>query len=442
MRRILPTLGAAAALAVAVSAPALAAPPGADDPSRAAAEQVLVGWKDGTTSADRDRVAAKVKARGREKLAADADVLKLPRGASNARAIDKLSADAAVRYAEPDWVVTHHVLPTESDFTGGKLWGMEGDALSPSNQYGSQADEAWNAGHVGSPDVYVGIIDEGFQFDHPDLAANTWTNFQDPVNGIDDDGDGYVDDVHGWDFANNDASTYDGGTRGSADGHGTHVAGTIGGVANNGGIVGVNWNVKLISAKFLGKRGGSISNAIKAVDYLTDLKRRKGLNIVASNNSWGGGGFSQALSDAISRANDAGILFVVAAGNGNKQGVGIDSDSSPQYPASYTQPNVVSVAAIDSAGAIAPWSNYGAKSVDLGAPGVAIWSSTPYNSYASYSGTSMATPHVTGAAALYASTHPGATAAAIKQAILSSTIATSSLAGKTVTGGRLNAGGF
>jgi subtilisin family serine protease len=442
MRRTLPTLGAAVALAVAVSAPASAAPPGADDPGRAAAEQVLVGWNAGSSDADRDRAIERANANGREKVARGVELLRLGRGASNGRAIDRLSADPAVAYAEPNWLVTSQALPSDNYFTGGQLWGMEGDLLSPSNQYGSQADEAWNAGHTGSSSVYVGIIDEGFQFSHPDLAANTWTNPNDPVNGVDDDGNGYVDDVHGWDFANNDSSTYDGGTTGKLDDHGTHVAGTIGASANNGGVVGVNWNVKLISAKFLGRSGGTTANAVRAVDYLTDLKTRKGINLVASNNSWGGGGFSTALSDAITRAGNAGILFVAAAGNGDRRGNGINSDVSPQYPASYAQSNVISVAAIDSSGNKATWSNYGASTVDLGAPGVGIWSSVAYNGYDSYSGTSMATPHVTGAAALYAASHPGASAAQTKQAILSSTIATSSLAGRTVTGGRLNAGGF
>ncbi len=289
----------------------------------------------------------------------------------------------------------------------------------------------------------MGIIDEGIQFTHPDLVANVWTNSFDPVDGVDNDGNGYKDDTHGWDFDGDDNTIYDGGTRGSLDDHGTHVSGTIGGAGGNGqGVAGVNWNVKLISGKFLGRRGGTSANAIKAVDYFTDLKTRHGLNIVATNNSWGGGGFSQALKDAIDRANLKDILFVAAAGNGGSDGIGDNNDSVASYPSNYTSSNIIAVAAITSTGAISSFSNYGAKTVDIGAPGSGIWSTTAYNGYSSYSGTSMATPHVTGAAALYASTYPGSSAATIKAAILASAVPTASLSEKCVTGGRLNVSGF
>jgi subtilisin family serine protease len=289
--------------------------------------------------------------------------------------------------------------------------------------------------------VWVGIIDEGVMHTHSDLALNIGTNPREIAgNGIDDDGNGYVDDIYGWDFDRNDNTTFDG----SQDDHGTHVAGTIGALGGNGGgVAGVCWNVKMINAKFLGRAGGTTANAIKSVDYMTDLKTRHGLNLVATNNSWGGGGFSKALQDGIERANVAGILFIAAAGNS-----GVNIDASPSYPAAYPNANVISVAAITSTGALASYSNYGATKVDLGAPGSGIWSTVPgrngQSSYASYSGTSMATPHVTGAAALYASTHAGATAAQIKQAIMDAAIntPTASLAGKTVAGGRLNVSGF
>jgi subtilisin family serine protease len=322
-------------------------------------------------------------------------------------------------------------------YANGSLWGMYGDASAPANSFGSQAAEAW--GEVaGSRAVYVGIIDEGVQVTHPDLDANAWTNPFDPVDGVDNDRNGFVDDVHGYDFANNDTSVYDGGTRGSADDHGTHVAGTIG--AENGGelgVRGVNHSVTMISGKFMNKRGGTLANAVRAVDYFTDLKTRHGLNVVATNNSWGGSGYSQALDAAIGRANAAGILFVASAGN-----AGTDNDLTPSYPANYAHDNVISVAAIDKTGALADFSQYGATTVDLGAPGVDIWSTTASNTYSSYSGTSMAAPHVTGAAALYASRHPGASATEIRQAILSSTTPTASLAGRTVRGGRLDLSGF
>jgi len=327
---------------------------------------------------------------------------------------------------------------------------MYGDATSPANQFGSQAGELWSRGFTGSESVYVGVIDEGIMDTHPDLSTNVWTNPFDPIDGVDNDGNGYVDDVHGWDFDGNDNSTFDG----TQDDHATHVAGTIGARGNNSaGVAGMNWTVKMISAKFLGRRGGTTANAVKAVDYITGLKTRPGLNIVATNNSWGGGGFSQALLDAINRGGNAGILFIAAAGNGGKDGVGDNNDTTANYPSNYqctsggkTWDCVMAVAAITSAGAKAGFSNYGATTVDIGAPGSAIYSTVPGTNgtfkYASYSGTSMATPHVTGAAALYAASNPGASASAIKAAILSSAVPTASLAGKTVTGGRLNVSGF
>ncbi|MBC8155314.1 MAG: S8 family serine peptidase, partial [Bacteroidetes bacterium] len=318
--------------------------------------------------------------------------------------------------------------------------GMYGPATSPANQFGSNAAAAWAAGQTGSATVYVGVIDEGVQVTHPDLSANIWVNPFDPVDGVDNDGNGYRDDRNGWDFAANNNTVYDGGNNGRYDDHGTHVAGTIGGKGGNGvGVAGVTWTVKMISTKFLGAQGGTSANAVRAVDYLTDLKLRHGLNIVASNNSWGGGGYSQALFDAINRANNAGILFIAAAGNGGSDGVGDNNDALASYPANYNLPNVISVAAITSAGNKSSFSNFGATTVDIGAPGSGVWSSTAFNTYSSYNGTSMATPHVTGAAALYASVKPGATAAQIKNAILSSAVPTPSLSGRVVTNGRLDA---
>jgi subtilisin family serine protease len=403
------------------------------------ANEVLIKFKDGTSAVQQQQARGRANARKAETLRAGLERASLPAGANVDAAIAALQADPAVEYAEPNWIYTHGDVSNDPFYTDGTLWGMYGDASTPENQYGSQAAEAWAVGNTGSDAVYVGIIDEGFQPTHPDLDANVWTNPNDPADGIDNDGNGYADDVNGWDFANGDNSIYDGGTRGNLDDHGTHVAGTIGAESNGTGVVGVNWSVTLISGKFLGRNGGTTANAVKAVDYFTDLKTRHGLNIVATNNSWGGGGYSQALYDAIERANNAGILFVAAAGNGDRRGNGINNDISPHYPSSYTNSNIISVAAIDSTGAKTTWSNYGATSVDLGAPGAAIQSTLAYNSYGSYSGTSMATPHVTGAVALYASVKPGATAEQIKTAILSSAIPTASMSGITTTGGRLDA---
>ncbi len=366
-------------------------------------------------------------------------------------AIHSMKDDPAVEFAEPNWIYTHQATANDPYYTNSSLWGMYGDQTSPVNQYGSQAGEAWAAGHTGSNSVYVGIIDEGIQFTHPDLKDNVWTNpYEIANNGIDDDGNGYIDDIHGWDFDGNNNTIYDGGISGNSDNHGTHVTGTIAGMGNNGiGVAGVNWHVTYISAKFLGRSGGTLANAVKAVDYITYLKTSRGLNIVATNNSWGGGGFSQALLNAINRGGDAGILFIAAAGNGGSDGVGDNNDAISSYPSNYICTSksknydcVIAVAAITSTGAKASFSNYGATKVDLGAPGSGIWSTTAYNKYSSYSGTSMATPHVTGAAALYASVHPGVTALEIKNAILSSTIPTTSLSGKALTNGRLNVGGF
>ncbi|HSM63586.1 MAG TPA: S8 family peptidase [Gillisia sp.] len=370
------------------------------------------------------------------------EVLLVSSKLSTLAAIERLKGLPEVEYAEPNFIYNHHATANDPSYTDGSLWGMYGDATSPSNQYGSQAGEAWDAGNTGSSTVYIGIIDEGYMYEHEDLAANAGTNPGEVAgNGVDDDNNGYVDDVNGWDFDGNDNSVFDG----VDDDHGTHCAGTIGGVGNNGvGVAGVSWNVKLMGGKFLGRRGGTTANAIKAVDYFTDLKQRHGINLVATSNSWGGGGFSQGLFDAIERANQAGILFIAAAGNATN-----NNDANLSYPGSYTNSNIIAVASITNSGAISSFSNYGATTVDLGAPGSGIYSTVPTRSkgqvvsaYATYSGTSMATPHVSGAAALYASSHPGATASQIKDAILNSTVATPSLSGKTVTGGRLNVSGF
>ena len=210
----------------------------------------------------------------------------------------------------------------------------------------------------------------------------------------------------------------------------------------------------MIPVKFLGRRGATTANAVKAVNYLTDLKTRHGLNIVATNNSWGGGGFSQALLDAIRRGGAANILFIAAAGNGGNDGVGDNNDTTASYPSNYNcqggvNPSydcVIAVAALTSTGAKASFSNYGATMVDIAAPGAAIFSTLPGKggtfSYGSYSGTSMATPHVTGAAALYAARNLGATATEIRNAILGNATPTASMAGKSVTGGRLNVKNF
>ena len=403
--------------------------------------EILVKFVKGTTETGRANALARIGGNVQEKVLTKAMqrigdegfyVVHTPLAVLDA--VGKMKGIEGVEYAEPNFIYQHDATSTDTYYSSGQLWGMLGGLAS---QYGCDADAAWAADHTGSAGVYVGIIDEGIQFTHPDLDGQVWNNNFDATDGIDNDGNGYVDDIHGWDFDGNNNTIYDGGTKGMLDDHGTHVSGTIGAKANSTGVVGVNWNVTLISGKFLGRRGGTTANAVEAVDYFTDLKNRHGLNIVATNNSWGGGGYSSALYGAIQRANAADILFVAAAGNS-----GVNIDSSPSYPASYTNDNIISVAAITNTGALASYSNYGATSVDIGAPGSGVYSTTAFNTYSSYSGTSMATPHVTGGAALYAAYHPGSSAAQIKAAILTSGSSTSSLAGKTATGKRLNVSSF
>ena len=396
------------------------------------ADELLVQFKPGVAAMLRQAALDRVGGKLVEHLRGDLHRISLPQGADLAAAIRVLHAHDAVDFAEPNWVYHHTKVSDDTYYVNGQLWGMYGDT-SPlhQNQYGSQAGEAWDAGHVSCKGVLVGVIDEGVQYTHPDLKANHWTNPNEiDGNGIDDDGNGFVDDTHGWDFDGNNKTVYDG----VGDDHGTHVSGTIGGKGSNGqGVAGICWKVKMVHVKFLGAGGGTTANAIKSVDYITDLKTRHNLNLVATNNSWGGGGFSQGLKDSIDNAGNKDILFIAAAGNNAS-----NNDSNPFYPASYTSPAIISVAALTSSGTLASFSNYGATSVDLCAPGAGIYSTVPTNAYSSYSGTSMATPHVTGAVALYAKSHPGLTAAQLKSAILGTTTATTACNGKTVSGGRLN----
>lgn len=410
--------------------------------------EVIVRFRPGASNASRGEIMRAANAQAGEKILTaamrgrgDNEGITVLRTSMNVPdAIAALNARADVEYAEPNWVYTTDATVSDTYYANGSLWGMYGSGTSPSNQYGIGGTSAWAAG-ADCSNVVIGIIDEGYMYTHPELANNAFKNPGEIAgNGIDDDSNGYVDDVYGWDFAGNNSSVFDG----AGDDHGTHVAGTIGAAGNGTGVVGVCSTVKLMSGKFLGSQGGTTANAVKAVDYFTALKN-KGVNIVATSNSWGGGGFSQALADAIGRANTANILFVAAAGNST-----YNCDTSTAcYPAEYTSANVLTVASITSTGGISSFSNYGATTIDIGAPGSAIWSTVPVSSrgkvvpgYASYSGTSMATPHVSGAVAYYASTHSGATAAQIKAAILSSAIPTPSLNGKVVSNGRLNVGNF
>ncbi len=372
------------------------------------------------------------------------------------KAVEALKARADVLYAEPNYI--WHKTNTPNDASYGDLWGLKNTGQTgnndqsptqPAPQPGTpgadiKAEQAWNT-TTGSRSVVVGVVDEGIDINHPDLQPNIWVNPGEVAgNGIDDDGNGFVDDVNGWDFNSNDRTVYDGAPTNDIDSHGTHVAGTIGARGNNGvGVAGVNWQVSLMSLKVLGVGGGSTVNIIKAYAYARMMREQHGINIRVLNNSYGGSGFSQAAFDAISALNEAGILFVAAAGNDAN-----DSFNFPDYPASYDLPNVIAVAATDRFDQLAVFSNFGARSVSMGAPGRGILSTTPNNTYQFFSGTSMATPHVTGAAALVCASIPGcAGSAAINSGIstehLRGVIALSgdvipSLQGKTTTGRRLN----
>jgi subtilisin family serine protease len=291
-----------------------------------------------------------------------------------------------------------------------------------------QSANAWDVSQ-GSASVAVVVIDTGIDYRHPDLAANMWQNpLEVAGNGIDDDKNGYVDDIYGINAMTNAGNPLD------DNGHGTHVAGSIGGVGNNGaGVTGVSWKVKLIGAKFLSATGsGSTANAIKAITYAVALKRA-GHNIVASNNSWGGGGYNKALLDAINAAGAEGMLFVAAAGNS-----GVNTETTPHYPSSYDSPHIISVASSDSTGNRSYFSNYGAVSVDIAAPGSGIISTYLNNQYASLSGTSMATPHITGLVALAKSTCSKADAVTLKKLILDNGTPSAAFKGLVLTGAIAN----
>lgn len=377
------------------------------------------------------------------------ELVKAPAGKSVNELISFFKNQPGVEFAEPNYTISVSDVSNDPSYTDGTLWNMYGSDTTvagpagTTNNFGSNAEMAWNSGVTGSKTVVIGVVDTGIQVTHPDLDSNIWINPNDLPDGIDNDGNGYVDDRNGWDFVNNDRTVYDG----LSDSHGTHVAGIIGAEGGNGaGVVGVNWNVSMISAKFIGSQGGTTADAVRAIDYLTDLKIRNGVNIVAINASWGAGAYSSAIHSAINRAAKADILFVAAAGNNRS-----NNDQLPFYPASISTLNststesaasydsVISVGALTSTGYVASFSNFGKNSVDLVAPGSIITSTIP-NSYGINSGTSMAAPHVTGAIALYAAKYTGTSGANIKNAILSSVEPTSGLSDLVVTGGRIDIG--
>jgi subtilisin family serine protease len=363
-------------------------------------------------------------------------VLELGVGVNPAATLTALRQSDLIAYAEPDLIA--HALTVANDpyYITGNQWNLKNTgALGGVAGADIMAEQAWSVAHDAS-NIIVAVVDSGIRYTHEDLAANMWTNSGETgldslgrdkrTNGIDDDGDGYIDDVHGINVLNHSGDPND------DWGHGTHVAGTVGAVGNNGvGIAGINWGVKLMACKFIDRSGNySVSDAITALDYA----RSKGANIVTG--AWGGATFaSAALRDALMALRDANIIFVAAAGN-----TATNNDSAPLYPASYDFANIIAVAATDRTDALASFSDYGAQSVDLGAPGVDIFSCWfgSDSDYRTDSGTSMASAQVAGACALVWAHFPGDTYQQVISRILATVDPLPSLAGKTVSGGRLN----
>lgn len=360
-------------------------------------------------------------------------------------AVEAFKARADVIYAEPNYLRYKTATPNDPLFE--HLWGLRNTGQSGGTAgMDIKAEPAWNI-TTGSRNVVVAVIDEGIDPTHQDLQSNMWINpGETPGNGLDDDANGFVDDVNGYDFVNNNGGVYDGpGTNpdgSEIDAHGTHVGGIIGAVGNNAiGVTGVNWQVSLMSLKFLGPNGGTSADAIRAYGYAKAMRDRwnssagtAGANVAATNNSYGGGGFSQAERDAIQAMGDSGILFVAAAGND-----GQDNNKLPFYPATYDSPSIISVCAVDRTGALWSGSNRGTRTVHLGAPGVSILSTRPANDYVARSGTSLAAPYVAGAAALVRSAHPNLSVQRLRAALLFGSVSTSQLQQRTVTGRLLSA---
>lgn len=342
---------------------------------------------------------------------------------------DQLTSFAQVQYAEPDYEITLNRHPNDARYP--QQW-----ALNNTGQTGGtpgadiNAEKAWDI-FTGSSEVVIAVLDTGVDYNHPDLRNNMWVNPGELAgNNLDDDGNGYVNDIHGWDFSDGDSDPMD------RDGHGTHVAGTIAAATNNAiGMAGIAWNSKIMALKIFSDVGdGNTSASIEAIQYMTTMKTRYGINIVASNNSWGGYGFSQALRDAIEQSINAGILFVASAGND-----GLDVDAIPHFPSGYGLDGIISVAASDHNDRLAGFSNFGLNTVDIAAPGVDILSTLPGGGYGLNSGTSMAAPHVSGVAALLAGRNPDLSVNELKAAILLGADPIDVMRGTSVTGARLNA---
>ncbi|MEM9102883.1 MAG: S8 family serine peptidase [Pseudomonadota bacterium] len=345
------------------------------------------------------------------------------------KAIEILKNDPNVQSVEPNYILNlANTSPDDSLFE--QLWGLHNTGL---NSGVADADidaiEAWDITR-GSRDIVVGVIDSGVDYTHPDLIANLWVNPNEiPGNNIDDDNNGYIDDIYG---INTNGGTSD---PDDDNGHGTHVSGTIGATGNNQeGVTGVNWESTMASCKAFDAAGrGNEAFAIECVNYMVGLKRQ-GVNLRVINASWGYSYYIEALEQAIEEANQEGILFVAAAGNDS-----VDNDLIVDSPASFDGENIISVASTTRTDAISSFSSYGANSVDLGAPGSDVVSTLPDGLYGSLSGTSMAAPHVTGTAALIWSVAPELTVQEVKELLLDTGDLTQDLIGITLTGKRLNA---
>ena len=342
-----------------------------------------------------------------------------------------------VEYAEPNFIYTTDgprfldegaKLPTDTLFP--QLWGLHntGQKDAKGNEGFEDADidalEAWETTQ-GDKNVLVAVIDTGIDYTQEDLAANMWINAGEIAdNKIDDDENGFIDDIYGWDFANSDNDPMD------DHSHGTHVAGTIGAIGNNEkGVIGVSPNVRLMASKFLGASGsGTLAGAVLAIDYAVKMKAQ------ILNNSWGGGGYSQALADVIEKAHKNNVLFVAASGNDST-----NNDVIKHFPSSYEHPNVLAVAATNNQDVLSRFSNYGFKSVHVSAPGENILSSVPGNAYKVMSGTSMATPHVVGIAALLLAVDPTLTPVVLKERLMKTSDEILSVRRKVASSGRVNA---
>jgi subtilisin family serine protease len=398
--------------------------------SASVADHVLVGLKHGVDEAEARKV---IQRNGHVVRGAEpgsfllVEVVAPGEIDAQEKAIRALVAlDNYIDFSEPDYLVWPTAEPNDPDYAAGRLWGLDNPGTIAGTTLDADIDapEGWDA-RTDASTVVVAVVDTGIRYTHEDLSSNMWTNTgETPGDGLDNDQNGVIDDVHGFDAQHNDGSPAD------DNGHGTHVAGTIGAQGNNGiGVTGVAWDVQLMGVKFLSGAGGTTSDAIRSVNYA----RMNGAHVI--NASWGGGGYSVGLYNAIKACGEAGILFVAAAGND-----GSDNDATPHYPSSYELPNVVAVASTTRLDDISTFSNTGQFSVDLAAPGSDIRSAF-YRSdadYKSLNGTSMAAPHVSGALALAAAEFPGEDAIDLRSRLFSSVDAVDALRGEMATGGRLN----